>query len=124
MTAAAVIAVFGATPLAIGVLIFQAPAGWESALGRCALLLAEIIAIVTSVVLGTRIIRLGQPDGKVPACSRLGSVPSWLHRAAGRPAYRDQGMVTRRRGRACLPGCPHPGGKLVYPACRFFKMPT
>jgi hypothetical protein len=67
MTAAAVIAVFGATPLAIGVLIFQAPAGWESALGRYALLLAELIAIVTSVVLGTRIVRFGQPDGKVPA---------------------------------------------------------
>jgi len=67
MTAAALIAVFGATPLAIGVLIFQAPAGWESAVSRYALLLAEIIAIVTSVVLGTRIARFGQPGGKVPA---------------------------------------------------------
>jgi hypothetical protein len=67
MTAAGLIAVFGATPLAIGVLIFQTPAGWESALGRYALLLAEIIAIVTSVVFGTRIVRFGQPDGKAPA---------------------------------------------------------
>jgi hypothetical protein len=67
MTAAGLIAVFGATPLAIGVLIFQTPAGWESALGRYALLLAEIIAIVTSVVFGTRIVRFGQPDGKALA---------------------------------------------------------
>ena len=67
MTAAALTAVFGATPLAVGVLIFQGAAGWESALGRYALLLAEIIAIVTSVVLGTRIVRFGQPGGKVPA---------------------------------------------------------
>jgi len=60
-------AVFGAMPLAIGVLIFQTPAGWESALGRYALLLAEIIAIVTSVVFGTRIVRFGQPGGRAPA---------------------------------------------------------
>ena len=67
MTAAGLTAVFGATPLAIGVLIFQTAAGWESALGRYALLVAEIIAIVTSVVFGIRIIRFGQPGGKVPA---------------------------------------------------------
>ena len=67
MTAAGLTEVFGATPLAIGVLIFQTPAGWESALGRYALLVAEIIAIVTSVVFGIRIIRFGQPGGKVPA---------------------------------------------------------
>jgi len=67
MTVAGLVAVFGAIPLAIGVLIFQAPAGWESATGRYALFLAEIIAIVTSVVLGTRIVRFGQPGGKVPA---------------------------------------------------------
>jgi hypothetical protein len=67
MTVAGIIAVFGAMPLAIGVLIFQTPAGWESALGRYALLLAEIIAIVTSVVFGTRIVRFGQPGGRAPA---------------------------------------------------------
>jgi hypothetical protein len=67
LTAAGIIAVFGATPLAIGVLIFQTPAGWESALGRYALLLAEIIAIVTSVVFGIRIVRFGQPGGRAPA---------------------------------------------------------
>jgi hypothetical protein len=67
LTAAGLVAVFGAVPLAIGVLILQAPAGWEAASVRYALLLAEIIAVVTTVVLGTRIVRFGQPSGKVPA---------------------------------------------------------
>jgi hypothetical protein len=67
LTAAGLIAVFGAVPLAIGVLILQEPAGWEAASVRYALLLAEIIAAVTTVVLGTRIVRFGQPSGKVPA---------------------------------------------------------
>ncbi len=67
VTTAMFIAVFGATPLAIGVLTFQGPAGWESASNRYALLLAEIIAVVTAVVFGVRIARFGQPSGNVPA---------------------------------------------------------
>ncbi len=67
MTAAALIAIFGATPLAIGVLIFQGAAGWESASNRYALLLAKIIALVTMVVFGIRIVRFGQPSGNIPA---------------------------------------------------------
>jgi len=67
MTAAALIAIFGATPLAIGVLIFQGAAGWESASNRYALLLAEIIVLVTMVVFGIRVVRFGQPSGNVPA---------------------------------------------------------
>ena len=67
MTTAVFIAVFGATPLAIGVLIFQGPAGWESASNRYALLVAEIIAAVTTVVFGLRIARFGQPGGNAPA---------------------------------------------------------
>jgi hypothetical protein len=67
MTAAGCIALFGATPLAIGVLIFQGAVGWESASNRYALLLAEIIAVVTAVVFGIRVVRFGQPSGKVPA---------------------------------------------------------
>jgi hypothetical protein len=67
LTAAGLIAVFGAVPLAIGVLVLREPAGWEAASVRYALLLAEIIAAVTTVVLGTRIVRFGQPTGKVPA---------------------------------------------------------
>ena len=67
MTAAGCIALFGATPLAIGVLIFQGAVGWESASNRYALLLAEIIAVVTAVVFGIRVVRFGQPSGKPPA---------------------------------------------------------
>jgi hypothetical protein len=64
MTTAAFVAVGGATPWAIGVLIFQGPADWQSASGRYALLLAEIIAAVTAVVFGARIVRFGQIGGR------------------------------------------------------------
>jgi hypothetical protein len=67
MTAAGLIAVGGTTPLAIGVLIFQAPVGWESASSRYALLIAEIIVIVTTLFLGSRIARFGQLGGAMPA---------------------------------------------------------
>jgi hypothetical protein len=67
MTAAAFAAIGGATPLAIGTLIFQDPVGWQSASGRYGLLLAEILAIITAVVFITRIVRFGQPGGKAPA---------------------------------------------------------
>jgi hypothetical protein len=67
VTAAGFVAVGGATPLAIGVLIFQGPVAWQSASSRYALLLAEIIAVVTAVVFGARILRFGQLNGKVPA---------------------------------------------------------
>lgn len=69
ITAAGVIAIFGATPLAVGVLVFQGAAGWEAASNRYALLLAEIIAVLTAVVLGIRIARFGQPTGQVPAAT-------------------------------------------------------
>jgi hypothetical protein len=67
MTAAGFIAVGGATPYAIGVLIFQGPAGWQAASGRWALLVAEIIAVVTAVVFGARILRFGQLTGSPAA---------------------------------------------------------
>lgn len=67
MTAAAFVAVGGATPLAIGTLIFQDPVGWQSASGRYGLLVAELIVVLTAVVFVTRIIRFGQPSGRVPA---------------------------------------------------------
>jgi hypothetical protein len=69
MTTAAFVAVGGATPWAIGVLIFQGPAGWQSASGRYALLLAEVIAAVTAVVFGARIVRFGQLSGRQPAAA-------------------------------------------------------
>jgi len=67
MTAAGFIAVGGATPLAIGVLVFQGAAGWQSASSHFALLLAEIIAVVTAVIFTVRVARFGQPTGQVPA---------------------------------------------------------
>jgi hypothetical protein len=67
LTAAGLTALFGTTPLAVGVLIFQGPASWEAASNRFALLAAGIIAIVTTVILGVRVVRFGQPSGRTPA---------------------------------------------------------
>ena len=67
MTAALVTAVFGTVPLAVGVLLVQEPTGWEHASNRYSLLLAQVIALVTVVLLGVRVARFGQPSGKVPA---------------------------------------------------------
>lgn len=67
LTAAGLTALFGTTPLAIGVLIFQGPASWETASNHFALLAAGIIAMVTTVLLGVRVVRFGQPSGRTPA---------------------------------------------------------
>jgi hypothetical protein len=69
LVAAGGVAVGGTTPLAIGVLVFQGPVGWQSASSHVALILAQLIAIVTAVVFGTRIIRFGQLNGQVPAAA-------------------------------------------------------
>ena len=67
MTAAGLTALFGTTPLAVGVLVFQGPAGWETASNRYALVLAGVIAVITTVILCVRIVRFGQPSGRAPA---------------------------------------------------------
>jgi hypothetical protein len=67
LTGAMMVAVFGTTPLAVGVLALQATTAWESASSHYALLLAEIITIITLAVFGFRIAVFGQPSGKVPA---------------------------------------------------------
>jgi len=67
LTTAGFVAVGGTVPLAIGVLVFQGPVGWQSAASHYALLLAEIIAVVTAVLFGVRIARSGQLNGRVPA---------------------------------------------------------
>ena len=67
LTAAGLTALFGTTPLAVGVLIFQGPASWETASNHFALLAAGIIAMVTTVILGVRVVRFGQPSGRTPA---------------------------------------------------------
>ncbi|HEX4834509.1 MAG TPA: hypothetical protein VH478_25840 [Trebonia sp.] len=53
------VAVTGAAPWAIGVLIFQGAAGWQSATGRYALLLMEMIIVLTSVIFAGRVARHG-----------------------------------------------------------------
>ncbi len=67
LTGAMMVAVFGTVPLAVGVLALQVATPWESASSHYALLVAEIIAIVTTVVFGFRVALFGQPTGKVPA---------------------------------------------------------
>jgi hypothetical protein len=53
------VAVVGATPWAVGVLVFGQPVGWQSASGRYALLLAGLIMAVTAVVFGSQVVRFG-----------------------------------------------------------------
>jgi hypothetical protein len=60
LTAGMVVAVTGAAPWAIGVLIFQGAVSWQSATGRYALLLMEMIVAVTAVMFGTQVARFGQ----------------------------------------------------------------
>jgi len=67
LTGAMMVAVFGTAPLAVGVLALQAQTAWESASSHYALLLAEIIAIITIVIFGFRVAIFGQPTGRVPA---------------------------------------------------------
>jgi hypothetical protein len=69
ITAALFVAVAGASPWAVGVLIFQDPAGWQSAAGRYALLLAEVIVAVTAAIFGTRLARFGQVHVADPAAT-------------------------------------------------------
>lgn len=59
MVAAVPVAVGGATPWAVGLLIFEGPAGWESLLARWTLLLAAAVAAVAAVVFGASV-RLAQ----------------------------------------------------------------
>ena len=54
------VGVAGATPWAVGVLIFQQQAGWQSTAGRYGLMLAELIVAVTAFVFCTRLVRFGE----------------------------------------------------------------
>jgi len=59
LTAGMVVAVTGAAPWAIGVLIFQGAVTWQSATGRWALMVMEMIVMVTMMVFGTQVARFG-----------------------------------------------------------------
>ena len=67
LVAAGFTAVGGTVPLAVGVLVFSGPVGWQSASSRYALLLAQLIAVRHRVVFGVRVARFGQLDGVAPA---------------------------------------------------------
>ena len=67
LVTAGCVAVGGTTPLAIGVLVFSGPVAWQSASSHVALILAQLIAIVTAVIFGARIVRFGQLNGQAPA---------------------------------------------------------
>jgi hypothetical protein len=67
LTGAMMIAVMGTVPLAVGVLALQQTTAWESASSHYAVLIAEIITIITTAVFGFRVALFGQPTGKVPA---------------------------------------------------------
>jgi hypothetical protein len=67
LVAAGFVAVGGTVPLAIGVLVFQGPVAWQSASSHYALLLAELIVVVTALIFCARIALFGQPSGKAPA---------------------------------------------------------
>ena len=67
LVAAAFTAVGGTVPLAIGVLAFAGPVGWQSVSSHYALLLALLIAVVTAVIFGVRIACFGQFNGLAPA---------------------------------------------------------
>jgi hypothetical protein len=69
LTTALFVAVVGATPWAVGVLIFQQPVAWQSAAGRYGLLLAELIIAVTAIAFGTRVARFGEPPVEDEAAS-------------------------------------------------------
>ncbi len=60
LTAGMVVALTGVAPWAIGVLVFQGAVGWQSTTGRWALMIMEMIVMVTMVVFGTRAARVRQ----------------------------------------------------------------
>jgi hypothetical protein len=62
-------ALTGVLPWAVGILIFQGAMGWQSAAGRYALLLIEMIVAVTFVVFGSRVARVGQARGRLTAAA-------------------------------------------------------
>jgi hypothetical protein len=69
LTAGIVVAITGAAPWAIGVLIFQGAVSWQSTTGRYALMLMEMIVAVTAVVFGTQLARFGQVGARQAAAA-------------------------------------------------------
>jgi hypothetical protein len=75
ITTALFVAVTGAAPWAVGVLIYQHPEGWQSAAGQYALLLSQAIVLVTAVVVGTGVVRSRVHRGRVSAAGAARAIP-------------------------------------------------
>jgi hypothetical protein len=83
ITTALFVAVAGAAPWAFGVLIYQHPAGWQSAAGQYAFLLAQAIVLVTAVVVGAGVVRSRAHRGRVPAPGPARATPGRLRAGDG-----------------------------------------
>jgi hypothetical protein len=71
-TVALFVAVAGAAPWALGVLIFQRAQGWQTDAGQCALLLADVIVAITAVVVAVGVVRSrAAAAGDTPAADGL-----------------------------------------------------
>lgn len=75
VTTALFVAVAGATPWAFGVLIYQHAEGWQSAAGRYALLLAQVIVLVTAVVVSASVVRWRAHQRRVSAGGAVRTIP-------------------------------------------------
>ena len=60
LTAGVVIAVTGVAPWAFGVLVFQGAVAWQTATGRWALMIMELIVAATVMVVGAQVARFDQ----------------------------------------------------------------
>jgi hypothetical protein len=91
ITTALFVAVAGAAPWAFGVLIYQHPAGWQSAAVGYALLLAQTIVLVTAVVVGAGVVRSRARRREVQAADAAPGAPA---PASARPLA-DDGLDAR-----------------------------
>ena len=84
LTGAMMIAVFGATPLAVGVLGLQAATSWESASSHYALVLAEAIAIIQFAIASSEL--SGPVNAVTPNPMQNSDFTRVLAKAMHRPA--------------------------------------
>lgn len=91
---AALVALVGAMPWAVGVLIFQGPAEWQSALLRWALLLAATVAAATAVAFEASLVRFGQFSNR-HARATVASDPARWYLTAGDLDTRASALLLR-----------------------------
>ncbi|MGD0704957.1 MAG: hypothetical protein ABSA02_34355 [Trebonia sp.] len=76
ITTALFVAIAGAAPWALGVLIYSHPAAWQSAAGRYSLLLAQTILLVTAVVVGVGVLRSRVDRDPAAEAARARAIPA------------------------------------------------